>query len=336
MLEAGHTSRRRRHLRQRGHRALICNHTNAAPLAVSSSGESLRGRRAPFWVSSALPPSKSGGEFGRPPPGGVVGRKLSADAAGEPNPSKHVIFLTVISKVSYTCCVSGTFRGFRGRCFVMGPAPRRGRFSGICDWFSGVSESWWVRWVLGPALITGPPVAVLAYFDLDLGSTGLPKWLISTLSEHKLPAVIVAAVWIYAFTAVQAALQACAKANEGIDNKALLGLFETIERVVGSKARRFEGVLRTLRESPKAAAAVFSEITQPEQQIAVLAHGLHAFFGSIGPSVDCFKVTIAKIDEFGKPCAWMYYVPDSDPPRTPLETLRGVRPRHDVTLRSIL
>jgi hypothetical protein len=241
-----------------------------------------------------------------------------------------------ISKVSYTCCVSGTFRGFRGRCFVMGPAPRRGRFSGICDWFSGVSESWWVRWVLGPALITGPPVAVLAYFDLDLGSTGLPKWLISTLSEHKLPAVIVAAVWIYAFTAVQAALQACAKANEGIDNKALLGLFETIERVVGSKARRFEGVLRTLRESPKAAAAVFSEITQPEQQIAVLAHGLHAFFGSIGPSVDCFKVTIAKIDEFGKPCAWMYYVPDSDPPRTPLETLRGVRPRHDVTLRSIL
>jgi hypothetical protein len=54
-----------------------------------------------------------------------------------------------------------------------------------------------------------------------------------------------------------------------------------------------------------------------------LAQGLHAFFGAIDSADIEFKVTVVTVDDQGKPTDWMYFVPDSDPPRTPISVLRS-------------
>ena len=195
--------------------------------------------------------------------------------------------------------------------------------SKACKKLTPIFEKWWARYIFGPLLVSIPPALALGYLRLPKVRAYLdgilPVPLGSFLATHEVQLFFLAVFWSYALVALYGAVQGCAKASEEIDTVGLLALFETIEKVVGAKADRFEAATRTLAANASAG-DVFSVITQPDQQIALLGAGLHGFFESLEKEV-AFKVSIAAITD-GKPTEWFYYAPPSDPPRTSIETLR--------------
>lgn len=66
---------------------------------------------------------------------------------------------------------------------------------------------------------------------------------------------------------------------------------------------------------------MFNDITQPEQQIALQAQGIHSFFSHLYPDVG-IRVGIATIEN-GVPQDWLYWVPENKPPRSQIESLRA-------------
>ncbi|MET0028513.1 MAG: hypothetical protein ABW101_12850 [Candidatus Thiodiazotropha sp.] len=184
-------------------------------------------------------------------------------------------------------------------------------------------EKWWARYILGPLIVSAPPSLLLAFYKFESIHAKLPEAIVKFFIENQFSSLVFAALYIYILTVIYGVIQGFSQGNDEIDTKGLLSLFDTLEKVVGSKAKRFDNVLWGLENgvSDSDPSAIFLEITQPSQQIALLAEGLHGFFDSIDTSGVSFKVTIALI-EGGLPVEWYYYAPASEPPRTQMEVLQ--------------
>lgn len=190
--------------------------------------------------------------------------------------------------------------------------------------FSGFLERWWVKFLIIPLLATAPPGILLLLLDLGVKPTGLGETqsLIDYLFEHPLRTVVSVSLYLIAWNALVAFAQNYGRGKEEIDVGGLLTLFEVLERVVGAKAERFGQHVKTADslEQPVDGRRTFEAITQPEQQIALIASGLHGFFDAIDRQGVNFRVTVAEIIG-GRPVGWFYYYPPSEPPRTPIAGL---------------
>jgi hypothetical protein len=189
-------------------------------------------------------------------------------------------------------------------------------------------NKWWVRYIVGPLVVTLPPAVITVYVgDRILRPqlvAYLPAWFSGFLDRHVLLAYTLAGIWVYAFTAFYAFIESTSNREDQIDVAGLLALSNTIEKVVGAKARRFGAYLeqRLQDPPPPTGAAVFDRITQPRQQMALLAEGLHAFFDVIDKRGAAFRVGIAECRD-NKPVGWLYFSPESEPPRTSIEDLQS-------------
>lgn len=193
----------------------------------------------------------------------------------------------------------------------------------ICIKLAKIFEQWWAKYIIGPLIVSAPPGLVFGFYQYESIHEKLPEWLVSYFTTNQFTIIILTPLYVYLLTVIYGAIQGCSQSNDEIDTKGLLSLFDTLEKVVGSKAKRFDNVLWGLEtgESHADPATIFLEITQPSQQIALLAEGLHGFFDAIDTSGVSFKVTIASI-EGNLPVEWFYYAPECEPPRTPFEVLQ--------------
>jgi hypothetical protein len=196
------------------------------------------------------------------------------------------------------------------------------RFCAVLERFFA---QWWIRYIVKPIVITAPPAICVAYFDLGLDKAGfnLPPTVSGFLAQNEIYILAGSLIFVYMAIVAGGVLEYCAnKADDGVDNKALLSLFTALELAVGEKVSRFQACWRQAALHPRRPASeIFREITQPEQQIVILAQGLLAFFGSITSGVS-FKVTIASVEN-GKPVGWVYSLPATDPPTTPWHVLQS-------------
>jgi len=204
------------------------------------------------------------------------------------------------------------------------PATQRRGLPGVLLRLASFAEGAWSRYVFGPLVATAPPTVLLTYYDVGLGPvTVLPEGWTEFLTQHQFWLLIGSAAWVYFFYVASGFLQRISQASDGMKDTELSALFETIDRVVEAKATRFLECAKRIASGEKLAPGnVFTEITKPDQQILLLAVGLHSFFGAIDVSDVRFKVTVADMDDDGKPVGWFCYQPLSDPPRTQIEVLR--------------
>lgn len=202
------------------------------------------------------------------------------------------------------------------------------KVSRTCRSLAGFFKKWWVRYVLGPVVVSAPPGLVFAYLRFpqvkEAFSSILSQPAIDVVSSYEIGIFVGAVLYVYALTVIYGAVQGCAAKSDEIDYTGLLSLFETLERVVGAKAERFEAALRKVEKEGQNPAGenVFLRITQPDQQIALLTEGLKAFFDAVDREGVSFRVTVAAI-EGGIPVEWFYFSPSTDPPRTPIEVLHS-------------
>lgn len=110
----------------------------------------------------------------------------------------------------------------------------------------------------------------------------------------------------------------------GVDIKGAMTLFQSLEHIVSGKAERFVQCANRACEpdSKISPDAVFMEITQPDQQIALLIQGIYTFFQALDTDDDVeFTVSVVAIEN-GEIQDWFYFWPHSAPPQTPIEELR--------------
>lgn len=114
------------------------------------------------------------------------------------------------------------------------------------------------------------------------------------------------------------------KPQGGVDIKGAMTLFESLEQIVSGKAERFAQCANKAREPGRRIGpeTVFLEITQPDQQIALLTQGIYTFFHALDTDDDVdFTVTVVAVEN-GQLDDWFYFWPHSAHPQTPIEELR--------------
>lgn len=201
--------------------------------------------------------------------------------------------------------------------------PSRGRRA--CIQVAEILERWWARYLIGPLLVSAPPIFLLNYARLPeiqgVAASLLPNWAGSLIPQNPSYLIFAAGVYTYACTVGYGFVQGCSRPREEISVRGLLTLLHTIEVVVGSKAARFESAVQDINSGRLDQNGIFLRITQPEQQIALLAQGILGFFDALEASDVGFKISVAEMKD-GKPVAWFHHAPTSNPPRTQLSTLQ--------------
>lgn len=115
-----------------------------------------------------------------------------------------------------------------------------------------------------------------------------------------------------------------AKPQGGVDIKGAMTLFQALEHIVGGKAERFAQCAKRASEpgSRIERDTVFMEITQPDQQMALLIQGLYTFFQALDADDDVeFSVSVVAVEN-NEIQDWFYFWPHSAHPQTPIEELR--------------
>jgi hypothetical protein len=114
---------------------------------------------------------------------------------------------------------------------------------------------------------------------------------------------------------IYAAIEHYSKPDRELSRDDLQAILQSINVVVGDKAKRFVGhakVSLTSHNLPQD--RVFQEITKPEQQIGLLVSALQGVLGFLDKDT-LFRVGLLIIQD-GKPVEWAHFEPAERPPRT--------------------
>lgn len=193
-------------------------------------------------------------------------------------------------------------------------------------WLTEYFDQIWIKFFVGPVLLAVPPGLLTAYFakaSLHVEFVQvLPGGLVRLLDAHPLEALTVALAWVPILTLLRATVQHVAK-SYALPVQGVVYLLDVLDRVVDAKAQRFGNFAKAVvNGQKKGKAAVFSEITQPEQQIALMPGALHAFLDSIDATRTTFQVGVLAIEE-GIPVDWVHFWPANDFPRTDIQALQS-------------
>ena len=212
----------------------------------------------------------------------------------------------------------------------------QGKLGRCCCWLSKLINIWWVKYFMLPLLQTAPPGFIIFSIDhknsVDAGkatetaNTAVDNPIfnetVTYLADNPYMAFSMAAVYLIVLNGFISLIKDNCNQVEEIDSKGLLTLFEALEAIVGAKANRFGEYLKSYTNGTKSSAEVFSDITRPDQQIALIAAGLHGFFDAIDTVGVNFRVCVILVED-GIPSDFYYYHPISEPPKAEIEDLQS-------------
>ncbi len=150
-------------------------------------------------------------------------------------------------------------------------------------------------------------------------------WFNPWLDAHafwKLGFVCWPAIWILAGCGM-AWLRDWLHAKDNLGASEIAVLLRALDNPVGRKLKRFGKVAKRMngRNPPSTAAEVFREITQPDEQILLLAEAIYIFFSN-DHNPDLLRVSLARM-EGDRIVAWEAFAPHGAPPSSGPEDLRS-------------
>ncbi|ERJ17732.1 hypothetical protein SSPSH_003500 [Salinisphaera shabanensis E1L3A] len=183
-----------------------------------------------------------------------------------------------------------------------------------------------MRFVIIPALQSIPGALFFATLRVDKAdSLYRPiRPLYNWVNQNPFLASVIVALYVIGLNAIISGVHRLAKGSERVEIKDLLRLFEVLETIVGSKSKRFGEYVSTSYKKPRSefsAEATFRNITQPDQQIALLNIGIQTFFDAIDRHDTNIATAIVSVSENGAPESWFHFHPDSKPPLATPEEL---------------
>lgn len=212
--------------------------------------------------------------------------------------------------------------------------------NGALVWLHQKLSTWWARYVLYPLLVSAPVGLVAANFSEPPLRNAVQSWqpslLTQIINEYPFIAFVLAFGYIAIISASSGLIEHFGK-NE-IDPIRLVTLLRLIRQIVSQKTERFEEAANRFSDADHAdGEIIFSEITQPEQQIAACVHALYSYLAVISNHKVDFRVALATVQD-GELDRWFCCSPTDDPPATSIDVLnrRGSAIRRALDSKSIV
>ena len=202
-------------------------------------------------------------------------------------------------------------------------------FRNFCGKVSVKLNKWWIKRLAIPIVASVPPALLLFYLrppqifhTKNIAIPQLPDFITNFVLNYPIYFALVIPLYIVVVNSINDMIESLSKGKEDIDTQGLLTLFETLEHIVGAKSERFGLYAKQIKDKTIVVNknAIFEAISKPEQQIALLAEGLHSFFNAIDKSSVDFSVTVASVHD-SVPADWFYFYPPSSPPKTTINDL---------------
>lgn len=192
-------------------------------------------------------------------------------------------------------------------------------------WVVEILQTWWSRYILRPIFVSILPI-FLAFYGTDPVHERVKSFsprVTNFFDYHVLEILTCATLFIFFMTVLYGWIERKAKSSGSIADKELHTLLKVLDGVVGAKAERFGKYLRGATSTEYLApGTVFAEITKPDEQIALLGQALYSYFESIDQDHVNLRVGVAALKNCELEDDWLYFAPQTQPPRTPLSTLR--------------
>jgi hypothetical protein len=191
------------------------------------------------------------------------------------------------------------------------------------------SHRWWVKFVVMPLLATLPLAFIQGIYRFDVIKLAIkphvPEWFFFLYKTYPIITYMLPFLYVYFLMILWGALRAYGDDNCEVDYKGFMAISTALENVVSAKHERFGVFAKRVFAAPNTIERkdAFSEITKPEQQIALLAESLRSVFEYFDKDRGAsFRIRVIEVKN-GLPESWFYFTPQSDAPTTTMDQLRN-------------
>jgi hypothetical protein len=121
-------------------------------------------------------------------------------------------------------------------------------------------------------------------------------------------------------TSLEGIIKAYATPDVELTRDDLHSILCSIDQVVSGKKTRFLEATRSALREGWNKETIFTYITRPDQQLALLIQAIHGIFTYLNGNTIDFRIGLMAIEN-DTPKDWTYFVPDEYPPKTSAVTL---------------
>lgn len=186
---------------------------------------------------------------------------------------------------------------------------------------------WKSRYILKPIFNAILPIAIV-FYDADPIHSKLQQIspeLVTYLDKNVLTLLIWLACVIFLFTLFIAFIKKSVEENNSIEDIALYSLLKVLTNVIGAKSERFSKQISILKTNTSSKPCdVFNKITQPLDQIKLIAQAAQSFFEIIDKESVTIKLGLAEVTDGVIQDNWLYFAPHNYTPRTQPFELKDV------------
>lgn len=205
------------------------------------------------------------------------------------------------------------------------PQVNNSAVNNFCRKCLDLQEKFLVKYFIKPICFTLPATLLMAIlvnpnFLMQLKKF-LPLKYVDNAISNSLIFFILLTLLFYLFKIINPLLKKWATPCREIKIEDVAQILREIEIVVNSKMECFEKSAREVSNSKKNTSEIFDAIVQPDQQIGLLIHGIHAYFEYLHPNIN-FRVGLLRIEN-DKIIKWLFYVPKTYQPKTDIKTLNS-------------
>lgn len=190
----------------------------------------------------------------------------------------------------------------------------------ISTWMDGITYKLFLR----PCLFVLPvTMLVVVVTDSDIFKRTLssfPEDIQNIFFTNHL--ILIALIYglIIVGSSIEGLIRHLSKPDCELTREDLQSILTCINEVVVGKMQRFLSSTRVALRDSWQPEKIFTEITQPRQQIALQIKALHGFFEYFTQNKVRFRVGLMRIAD-SKPLDWSSFFPDEHPPRATIEAL---------------
>lgn len=206
----------------------------------------------------------------------------------------------------------------------MNPVFRTTRFRKGCKFLNDIFSNKIYRLFIKPFLFI-LPITLLITILADSGlcnqlESMIGKTATDTLKNSQLFLVILTFLLITLGNSIESFIRQYSEPDLELARDDIHSILTSINEVVSAKKSRFLKTTKQALLERWDKKTIFTEITQPEQQISLLIKALHGIFTYLFHNEVNFRVGLMSIKN-NQPVEWFCFEPEEHPPRTGPDTL---------------
>ena len=198
------------------------------------------------------------------------------------------------------------------------------RLNKICREILPFLDHWFTRFVVTPLLFVLPSTIVVSALAnsnlLKQFEKAIGQGILGQLYSNHLMFVIAVVALTQIMRSIYSIVSHFAHEDTGLSKDNIVSVLTTIETVVQSKCNRFLRKTKIALKDKWSPSEIFTNITKPEQQIALIVQAVHGIFETLYGNKVEFRVGLMSVKN-EQLTDWFVFAPENKPPKTDVTSL---------------